>query len=571
MVADEHLDLRRTLVANGFDRDRQYRRGFRYTGTLSINRQPIDVALTFEDLEFTRPPILTLRNPKRDCPDVVAHLGHDHEFCYARKEQVVLDRYNVGGSVLACLDMAKKSLERALTHKDFSKEVALELPQHWLGDIVALVDYRGSQSGSAGLYRVPRSTNTQVTFLTDVRESLRVFDLSSSVFAATAKSHTPAYVYRTNRALTFASGVRQPKTLAEFLTWAESIEIGLADKLIAAAVEKYPKVSALFLFAPNGCVGIDLKLSIAPEKFQSGRALAIHLKQHASTLPIKRIECGRMDPDFVFSRNENRAPPLAAKRIVVIGCGTIGSHLAKLLAQSGAGWNGGSLTLIDREALAPGNVGRHFLGLQHVAENKAEAVKEELLRLFPESAISARRDDAIRLLPVLSGADLIIDATGEEALSRSINDYFVSQRRSRRAPAVIHVWLIGYGDAAQTLLVESTDSACYKCLRVGHDGKWRFSPLLPDRKPELVFGPCGDGMFMAYSVAAPVIAAGLGLQMAIDWAVGDAKPYFRTICIDTRTTHPVRNQNVSRLEGCPACGAAASHDDAQGTGTHSGL
>ena len=129
----------------------------------------------------------------------------------------------------------------------------------------------------------------------------------------------------------------------------------------------------------------------------------------------------------------------------------------------------------------------------------------------------------------------------------------MSKRRVGKAPAVLHVWLMGNGDAAQALLVTSSEHACYKCLRVGHDGQWRFNPLLPDHKPELVFGPCGEGMFMAYGVAAPVIAAGLGLQVTLDWAAGNAKPYFRTICIDIRTTRPIKSQNASRQEGCPAC------------------
>jgi hypothetical protein len=543
-----------TLLASGFNRDRGYSGGYRYIGAIAVAGRSVAASLTFDDLEFAKLPVLNLLNANSDCPEVIAHLGRDDEFCFARKEQILLDRYRPGGSVLECLNLAREALERALTRKDQAIDIALEFPQHWLGQEVALVDFRSTTSGSAWFYRIRRRGNKQLAVLADNEHALFALGLSTTELAVARESRQPAHVFRTSRALTLDSNRRRPDFLADFLTWADSVEQGLTAKAITEAASGFPDLTTLFVYGPNGCVGVEPDIGFPAKKLQRSQGLASHLRARATTIPVKRIECSRMDPEYVLSRNLHDIPSLANKRIALIGCGTIGSHLAKLLVQSGAGWNEGCLFLIDREGLVPGNVGRHFLGLRHIGENKAEAMHAELLRLFPEHRIIACPSDAQRQLSQIATCDIVIDATGEEALSRSVNDFFVKKRQQGVAPPILHVWLMGKGDAAQALLVNSPEHACYKCLRVGHDGPWRFNPVLQEHQAELVSGPCGEGMFMAYGVGAPVISAGLGLQMVLDWVAGDSRPNFRTIRLNESRTRSIKNQNPSRQPNCEACG-----------------
>ena len=100
-------DLRRTLVSKHFTRDRAATGEHRYIGKLTVAGRSVSVAITFPDLEFTRLPKVTLLHPELEAPNVVAHLSWSSELCFARNEDVVLDRYDVGGTALQCLEPAR--------------------------------------------------------------------------------------------------------------------------------------------------------------------------------------------------------------------------------------------------------------------------------------------------------------------------------------------------------------------------------------------------------------------------------------------------------------------------------
>jgi tRNA A37 threonylcarbamoyladenosine dehydratase len=70
---------------------------------------------------------------------------------------------------------------------------------------------------------------------------------------------------------------------------------------------------------------------------------------------------------------------LAGKRILLIGCGTIGSFLAQQLTQCGCGRAGGRLDLVDDDVLRPANLGRHLLGVPYLNRNKAEGCASNLV------------------------------------------------------------------------------------------------------------------------------------------------------------------------------------------------
>ena len=123
-------DLYRTLAHKGFRRDRTHTGAHRYEGKLIAAGRKVAVAIEFGDLEFTRLPKLTLLNPHNEAAQVVAHLEASGVLCFARNEDLVLDRYNVGGTALMCLELARRGLERALTltHKRLQEEIAQEFP-----------------------------------------------------------------------------------------------------------------------------------------------------------------------------------------------------------------------------------------------------------------------------------------------------------------------------------------------------------------------------------------------------------------------------------------------------------
>lgn len=74
----------------------------------------------------------------------------------------------------------------------------------------------------------------------------------------------------------------------------------------------------------------------------------------------------------------------------IIGCGSLGSYLAKSLADAGAS----KFLLIDDEILGVENVARHACGFSYIGENKAQAMKKLLERDNPNVRCTSFVDDA---------------------------------------------------------------------------------------------------------------------------------------------------------------------------------
>ena len=548
-------DLFRTLGHKGFGRDRSQTETYRFTGKLPVVGREVEVAIEFRDLEFARLPKLTLLSPDDEAPEVVAHLEASGALCFARNEDLVLDRYDVGGTALMCLELARRGLERALTHKRLQGEIAEEFPQHWLGKSF-YYDVEGTVNDRAKLYSVPRDGSPALLLLADTDEKLKRLVPGKADRGRIAGSSRPAFVFQSDNELTFLPGFRQPRTLEAFLAWLETVVPGGTERALKELSSGFPGAPVpLFVSAENGCVGISVgakEAALRGAQRQEGfRRIAL---TNAGRIEVERHSGTRIDLPSIFGRNMHEQSPLTGRRIALIGCGTIGSHLAKYLVQSGAAHEGGALLLVDNQSFEPGNVGRHFLGTARIGEWKAEAVKQELQRQFPEAHIQAVKVSAERMFASLANYDLVVDATGEEALSLALNHDFVARRREEgRAPDAIHVWLFGNGAAGQALLVNGSQFACLKCLKPDHEGQWRFNPLKPGITVEQTAAACGEAQYIAYGVAAPAMAAALGLQLVLDWNSGSPGPRLRTVRVEKEATVEVKDRNPRPSDRCPAC------------------
>lgn len=88
-----------------------------------------------------------------------------------------------------------------------------------------------------------------------------------------------------------------------------------------------------------------------------------------------RRQIQRIDSSWVHSRDSDAHHSiLRAKRVAIIGCGSLGSSIAAQLAATGIG----EFLFVDGEDLAWENIGRHYLGAGYVGKNKAQALAEAL-------------------------------------------------------------------------------------------------------------------------------------------------------------------------------------------------
>jgi molybdopterin/thiamine biosynthesis adenylyltransferase len=150
---------------------------------------------------------------------------------------------------------------------------------------------------------------------------------------------------------------------------------------------------------------------------------------------------------------------LATKLVVVVGVGTVGSQVAKELANCGVG----RLLFIDDDRLDEHNLVRHALPRDYLGDNKAEALAVYLGIAVPTlrpTALARKVDEALsdeQVDELLAEADLIVVATDDRESQRRI---------ARRAfaldiPAVLPAL---YGDNGGEVFVQrSPRNPCFFC------------------------------------------------------------------------------------------------------------
>ena len=189
--------------------------------------------------------------------------------------------------------------------------------------------------------------------------------------------------------------------------------------------------------------------------------------------------------------------------------------------------------------------------------NKAEPCRDQILRDLPHLEIEARPVDALQVLDKLLRFNLIIDATGEEALSIAINHYTV--RHGPSFPPILYSWLEGNGSIARALLCDGAEHACYKCEKPELAGPPRHRAVKSETDLQLDSNaPCGDGLFVTFPVSRSASAAALGLELALAWANGKPEPRFRNLVLDAAQAYKVKDSNPGPSTACPACQAAAA-------------
>ncbi|MCP1560159.1 hypothetical protein E4V01_01525 [Methylorubrum sp. Q1] len=277
------------------------------------------------------------------------------------------------------------------------------------------------------------------------------------------------------------------------------------------------------------------------------------MERNPSSTQLERFVGVRSDAGYLFSRNLGSMINLTDKRILLIGCGTIGGFLAQQLAQCGAGAGQGYLSLVDSDVLSTGNLGRHLLGVPYLGRNKAEACAEFLLEQLPPLAIESYAGNVLTQKLSWDRYDLVIDATGEEALSLALNEHAVQSRPS--SPPHLFVWLLGNGAIAQCLMTGEPERACLKCLKPELAGPPRYRALRPGSSLETISNlGCGDAEYIPFPVSRSVAAAALACELTIDWVNGNAGNRFRSLTLDSRRAFQVQNGSPTYLNACPACG-----------------
>lgn len=149
---------------------------------------------------------------------------------------------------------------------------------------------------------------------------------------------------------------------------------------------------------------------------------------------------------------------LAQAKVVLVGCGAIGTATSALLARAGVG----HLRIIDRDYVEPSNLQRQSLFDEaDAAESlpKAAAAVKKIAAFNSEITATAEVQDLTpkNVQALLSDADLILDATDNFETRYLINDFAVSTRTP-------WIYAASVGAYALTMNIIPGETACLSCL-----------------------------------------------------------------------------------------------------------
>lgn len=527
-----------------------------FAGVLHCKRGDVPVQFEISDWDFTTYPKISLLERPAFFPPLMPHISATGVICYLSDGSAVLDRFRPDEAIWQCIEQARLIIDRSIEDPQYlSDEFRGEFWANWLlaqspPALPGLIGAIKEDAHSARYYLVGPDGDQRLYVASDVDEVSR---FCKALECPPPTEGVPCWILRSSRVPALPAG-GLPKTVHEVFEWLKAWDKDLYQSIQARLAEPAYLMwlrCELIVATPVGWIGFGFGVDVMTARAfaRKPREYRNYLHRRGGATGIVRRVFEDVSPEYVYERsltNLNRHT-LAGKKIAIIGCGAIGGYLAPALVRLGAGSRNGVLHLQDIDTLQPDNLGRHRLGYESLFKNKAVALKKLLERESPFANVTTSGDNAVATFP--HGFDLVIDATGEEALSEALNAYRLEN--SLKMP-LLHVWVFGNGDCVQGLWVDSRKHACYRCLRHNRDAQYG-KPRFPLTDAAALRAFVGCHAFTPYAVSASMAAAVLATDFVADWLSGDVSPRFRLRYNEEAALRRFKSQNLSPLEGCPAC------------------
>jgi len=313
----------------------------------------------------------------------------------------------------------------------------------------------------------------------------------------------------------------RPWTPSEFPENGHDITCRLSDDMVRKYV--VPTMHAPFLFEVPTETGMTFASVVI---HGASKKEIIRGFRHISKVPVKLItdscakraverhQVQRVDGRWVHGRDHSSSFDFLRNcKVAVVGCGSIGASLARLLAQAGVG----EIMLVDNDVLSSANISRHVLGLGYVGCSKSLALQLELKRQFPHLAFEHAFQKKFEYLSdkerrCLAESNIVIgagiDFDGESALD-------AWRTNLSRPPAYISTWVEAYAVVGHAVLLYGNTS-----ILTGFDEQERPVFRLTDWPEEaralFVEAGCGN-TFQPHGVVDlhPTIGVAAGLALGV--------------------------------------------------------
>ena len=258
-----------------------------------------------------------------------------------------------------------------------------------------------------------------------------------------------------------------PSTIADLISLAEANDPPAAEIIINHILTSTKTALAILAQeegegkALGGIIFKGLYSSKLENGFRPGRVPLDLLRIRATPLiqstQVSRSKVIRVDHHWIHSRGGD-GKDFSNKKVLLIGCGSLGGYVAHLLSRAGVG----RLTVTDNDKLGWENLGRHILGASSVGSLKAEALAKKLKLELPHlEIVGIPKDwrDIFESNPdFFKEHDLVVSTVADWRCEGPLN----ALTRKIQMPPVLLGWLEPYAVAGHCLII-SKNGGCFEC------------------------------------------------------------------------------------------------------------
>ncbi len=221
---------------------------------------------------------------------------------------------------------------------------------------------------------------------------------------------------------------------------------------------------------------------------------------------------------------------LLNSKVLIIGCGGLGSPVSYYLAAAGVGMIG----LVDSDKVELNNLQRQILHFtEDVGIPKVESAKNKLSRLNPDIKINTYniRLNSTNILEIIKDYDIVVDGSDNFPTRYLVNDACVFTKKP-----LVHAGILKFDGQATTII--PYEGPCYRCI-------------FPEPPPVGLVPSCQEAGILG------VVAGILGLIQAnevIKLILGIGENLVGKLLIFNALESSFRKVKIHRNETCAICG-----------------
>lgn len=385
------------------------------------------------------------------------HVEPDGAVCYRPQDEPLLDRRDPSGILAEAVVLAADTL-RAGLEGGRAAEYASEVAAYWgsafpqAEAVVGVLD--------------PADAPRMVTAFHDAGDRITVAG-SPAEFASFRAGRDVAH-------LTFVNAVYVPVDPASEDPGFHPRDLATADGVARFAIPALRGDGDLWRRMLKRCNARDVLVVMGVRRPQGRRGLVGVLlrrdKEGSNTLDPERLRERRIEPVRIIPADPGFLLPrggadlaLTGRRVLLVGCGAVGGHVAFDLVKAGVG----EIHLLDHDRFEYANAFRHVCGRARVREHKALGVAAEILRLWPFVKAVPHVENVLARLRTrpesLREYDLVVSAVGNPTVDLRLNEVI---HGDPAMPPAVFAWLepLGLGGHVLATHVRADPRGCYECL-----------------------------------------------------------------------------------------------------------